>query len=677
MKNSKNQLLVARQQIGTVGLPNNNQAIYVPTAAFPNTTTLYGWRNGQPIQGAIALTKNGTIGQAVDHSGATSECEFIAQGNGTNGGYYSSSDAAFAFTGSFSIGVWAYRADWAKIPNVNYSSGVIARYASTGWGIFQYSGATKWTFQQNAISDIIVDLGHLSSGWHFISVSRDTANSTTKFSVDVVRLASANTVSTITAAGVLNIGSYGGAGVYNLGDTRLSDVWIHNGTAWTDAQVQAIYTATAPAHQHNQALAGHRMEVVQPNTTAAETLALYKFGSDLTVDEKGTYPLTVVGAPTQAEDIFGNMGALRTSSGNVLTNSNLLATAPSRGIWISCWIKAESTGATQIPLSRTFTSPTHEIALYQTNSGLWTMNYGAGVNKYIYGSTPVKIGKFEKIDICWDTLNGTRLFINSVLEAQDSTATTLPTFNSTYPFQIGRYYNGAASSPFSGSICDLKVMDKIPTQYDIDVAYSSTFPKPDIAPRGLDLIVRRLADKNKETREKASLVAVDSSLVYRGGFRQLYGSYLPTPNTDQDILFEGGDNNNENLTGYITPIPFKLLNINNAQWYGSAFTPIVGGNFLITGAIRTNPSVGGNRYFGVINGSVGKLIGYQVGTVNYTPISGSVYIPSGMSFNIVSEVNATLASGSANLHWLKITRLNEKQSAPLVNNGDTIQIRGQ
>ncbi len=93
MKQPRNQLIQDWQTIGNVGLPINNQPVYIPTTAFPNTTGLYGWRNGQPVQGGIALTKNGTIGQVIDHSGATSECDF------TGAGYYSSADTAFAFNG--------------------------------------------------------------------------------------------------------------------------------------------------------------------------------------------------------------------------------------------------------------------------------------------------------------------------------------------------------------------------------------------------------------------------------------------------------------------------------------------------------------------------------------------------------------------------------------------------
>lgn len=515
MKNPKNQLIQDFQQVGNIGLPINNQAVYIPTAAFPNTNLLYGWRNGLPVQGGIALTKNGTIGQAVDHSGNTSECDF------TGAGYYSSTDSAFAFTGSFSIGFWMYRKDWAKTYSV--TNNILARYTGTnGWVIQEISGTTQISFSCNAVSLISVDVAHLASGWHFISLVREVSPAMCRVSVDGVRIGTNTTAVAITAGNELEIGA-AASGVNKLQDSKISDIWIHNGTAWTDAQVKAIYAASCPQATYNQKLAGHRVATVEAGQTASEVLAHYKFGTDLTLDEKGSFPLTAVGTPSQAEDIFGNMGAIRfQGGGQAYTNANLLSTAPNKGIWISAWVKGELYDSNeQVIFGRAYTSGLHNIVLAKATNGYYNVGYGANYDKKLYSITPCRVGRWEKFDVCWDTINGLRLFVNGVLEATDTTATTLPTFNATYPFQIGRYFNGSVSVPFTGSICDLKVLDKVPTQKDIDMAYASTFVKPD-GFKGADIVVRPSADSTRERREKIQCY-VDNGIVYRQGMRQLYG----------------------------------------------------------------------------------------------------------------------------------------------------------
>ena len=674
MKSSKNQLLTQVQTIGNVGLPINNTPIYVPSSVFLTNgltqTTLYGWVNGQPVLGAKALTKNGTINQAVDHSGLTTECEF------TGAGYYSSADAAFAFTGTFSVGFWMYRKDWAKPFSTQTDPTVLSRApvgGATGFIINFPNSTQQLRFYCNGSPTGSTETGHLSSGFHFIQFVRDVANTLTKTYIDGVRVGTTSTVGTITAGGNFEIGSYGG-GTYKATEARYSEVWIHNATAWTDTQVKAIYDATAPAHQHTQAFAGHRVQVTEPNTTAAETLALYQFNnaSDLTIDAKGTYPLTVVGTPTQAESIFGDMGAVRTSSGNCLTNATLLSTAPSKGIWVSFWAKPELNDSNYQDMFVKHFATSHYITVIKNTTGSYSCNVGNGADYSITTMSPVRVGRWEKFDFCWDLTNGVRFFVNGVLEGQKQI--DYPLFNATYPLQIGRYYNGTPNYYFTGSFCDFKVLDKVATQNDIDVAYASVFTKPTIL-RQVDMVINPLGDTTKQRRERIAIVNSDSTLAYRQGMSQVYGNYLPQGDTEKQFFIEAAGNAGQSVTT-AQDIPFIATTQNNLTWDGSGFTAPISGNYEVFGSVHLGTAIEFVQGY-VNNILVRDNMGSRIvaGVTGSFLFSGKVYLAAGQRFSLrFANASQTLIN-TPTRHYLSITRLNGLGSQPLVNNADTIQLR--
>lgn len=672
MKSSKNQLLLAQQQIGNVGLPINNTAAYLTTGAFPNTTTLYGWKNGLAVNGGLALVKTGTIGQATDHSATTSECDF------TSTGYYTVTDGSnlLAFTGTVSFGIWAYKADWAKPASSANAEALMSRWSSNGWLFSINATTTNLCFYINGgVPNAQCDVGHLASGWHFFQVVRDVGNTITKLFIDGVRVSTQALAGTITASGSACIGTRGDSTAAQF-KGRLSDIWIHNATAWTDAQAQAIYAATAPSHTHTQAFAGHRQQIVEPNTTASEVLALYQWAnaSDLTIDAKGTYPLTVVGTPAQAESIFGDMGAVRfAGGGQALTSSTLLATNPTKGLWISLWVRAELYDTSpQFVLSKTMTSNVQDLYFQKTTTNTWNIEYNAKGATFM---TPVRIGRWEKVDICWDTTNGFRAFMNGVLEASDPTATTLPTFNSTYPFQVGRYFTGSGANYFTGSVCDLKVMDKVPTQNDIDVAYASTFTKPTIL-RQVDMVINPLGDTTKQRRERIAIVNTDSTLAYRQGMSQVYGNYLPQADTEKRMALDCVGNSGQVCNTAVTDIPFILnsANPNIGTWDGSGFIPLVSCEYEFLGCIASNSSAGRMAIY--MNGIIWKGVSSFPTAVTTRTFGATLKLIAGQRYSLRDDSNSFTLSNTSIYHWLSITRLNGLGIQPYTNNADTIQLRG-
>lgn len=226
-------------QSDTQLLDNN---IYLVSGDFPNTTTLYGWHINAGSDAATIsnwiggqdLTRTGALTQQPDHLGNNVYCEF----DGTND-YLSSTDAVFNFTGSFSLEIWAYKTDWSTWAS---SQTLISRHNGTNGWIFYVNSATKsLNFQVGADSPPNVDISKLSAGFHNFIVTRTAAGNT---QIYVDRKWVATWVSAaITAAGNLEIGSYNGGTLKWNG--RLSEVIIHNATAWTENEESKVYSRGA------------------------------------------------------------------------------------------------------------------------------------------------------------------------------------------------------------------------------------------------------------------------------------------------------------------------------------------------------------------------------------------------------------------------------------------------
>lgn len=237
---------VFRNAVGDLSLYGSSSILldtnkYLTSTDFPNTTTLYGWRapssdsaSWTAIYGGIDLTRNGALGSQADHLANTVACDF----DGSND-YLSSTNAAFNFTGTFSISCWVYRSDWS----INFSASseiLISRAAGVnGWYLMGYDSSTAiWFYNRTDNTCTPLNSSVLSPGWHNFIIVRNSGAYTSIF-VDGLLLAKNATATSITADGTLEIGSFRGGSSKFTG--RITDVWVHNGTAWTSEQVKKIY----------------------------------------------------------------------------------------------------------------------------------------------------------------------------------------------------------------------------------------------------------------------------------------------------------------------------------------------------------------------------------------------------------------------------------------------------
>ena len=234
------------------------------TTVVGSLTTTYGWKAGITNDTYLTLyggkdltTGSGNIGiRGSDHLGYSTYSKF----DGTNNNTFSS-DAAFAFTGQFSIGIWVSRASWGSpiAQTVNY----IARYSGgNGWQLASASGTTNILFQTLASSSvtsaITVNMSELSGGWHFIAITRNASQ--TKMYVDGTVLGSTLN-GNITAGGNLYIGSLSGTAEKLIGG--VDEIWIRDGYAWVPGHVELLY-----------ARGSRRRAAINPDTTVDMTFPL-------------------------------------------------------------------------------------------------------------------------------------------------------------------------------------------------------------------------------------------------------------------------------------------------------------------------------------------------------------------------------------------------------------------
>lgn len=210
---------------------------YLLAEDFSNTTTLYGWHvNGSSDAATISgwvgskdLTRNGALTQQANHLGDSVYCEF----DGVND-YLSSADAAFNFTGTFSAGLWVYRSSWEAVSS---AQALMGRYSGTGWGFGLSNNGSVYFVTDGPTYIYSSSYTSLSAGWHYLSFSR-TSGGITTFYIDGI-FSGSGASSSITAAGNQEIGSVGGGLAKFSG--RLSEIIIHNATAWSDSEVARLY----------------------------------------------------------------------------------------------------------------------------------------------------------------------------------------------------------------------------------------------------------------------------------------------------------------------------------------------------------------------------------------------------------------------------------------------------
>jgi hypothetical protein len=250
------------------------------------------------------------------------------------------------------------------------------------------------------------------------------------------------------------------------------------------------YTTISEVGSASQQKAGH---VYDSDILGTGTdLAYYKFASGaMTTDEEGTYTLSAGGTPTNTTGIDGADFAVSLDGSTDYYTQGTLLDAPSglsNGIGISTWIQADDgQPAANSYICTKWNDVTggtlDAIQLYLTTTG--QINFSASVNEPsstpILSSTNLPDGAtgWYHIAINWDTSNGIRLWINGVLEASDSTKTTLMSDGTTRDFIIGATNGGGAAANFwDGKIGHFQVHDIAYTQKDIDLLYSVRYTAP-------------------------------------------------------------------------------------------------------------------------------------------------------------------------------------------------------
>jgi hypothetical protein len=118
-------------------------------------------------------------------------------------------------------------------------------------------------------------------------------------------------------------------------------------------------------------------------------------------------------------------------------------------------------------------------------------NGNSATTKSIFSSTILPNGAntvFLHCVVSWNTTTGLSLYINSKLEAQDATATTLMVDGTNTDFFIGAS-DTTPTNPFTGIIANEAVINDVCTQAMVDFLYATTIPLP-TALQGKDFAVR-------------------------------------------------------------------------------------------------------------------------------------------------------------------------------------------
>ena len=351
-----------------------------------NTTTLYGWQapssntNWTAAFGSKDLTLAGTLTAANDHLGNSKFDSF----NGTTT-YLSSTDAAFNFTGTFSFGVWVYRADW----NAAVNNMILSRHngSTQGWYLYYTSGVLKIAVNSDVLQTS-VNVSTLAAGWHYIvGVRTDTGSNTgtTSLYIDGLLLGKSSVCTDITAAGNFEVGSFATISKFA---GYIQDIVVHNATAWTPEQVKQLY-----------ARGSRRKATLNPDNTVDINLPL----------EGKWFSYTPVWYKSDGTTAFTpsdvNIARYMVRGDTVWYNENLYHTS--------------SSGAAQLGNSTATLTSIYPIKpIIFDNTGIESLVVGASFTEYAEGNTSVmcQVALGSKLNHTFLTAfgaSGTRAFTNA------------------------------------------------------------------------------------------------------------------------------------------------------------------------------------------------------------------------------------------------------------------------
>ena len=285
----------------------------------------------------------------------------------------------------------------------------------------------------------------------------------------------------------------------------------------------------------SQIYAGHELSIVEPGTVTGDVLALYKFGATITADSTANaYTLTNVNTVAATTGILNvaATAALFNGTSQYFWNATLLDTTPTATA-IAFWFKStDGQPAATATLCYKKNSASNDILnLNITTTGIIQLitNGQSATAKTIASQTilPNNQTGWYHLTISWDATNGIRMWVNGILEASDSTATTKMATGTTTDFYIGS--TNAPGNYFGGVIDEFKVLNRIITQRDVDQLYSSLLTLPAAYTDNISTLEAvyqpaGISDFQKVLDITNLIVSQDSSgNIYRQGFTPGWG----------------------------------------------------------------------------------------------------------------------------------------------------------
>jgi hypothetical protein len=259
------------------------------------------------------------------------------------------------------------------------------------------------------------------------------------------------------------------------------------------------YTAVGSVGSANQQFAGRDYTLAELQAYfGAKLVSFYKFGAGaLGTDELGAYDYTLGAAAKEPSSGIGIMGVADTAisfdGGDYATNATKFDDFTTRfsgagkGLIHSFWLTAPTDGqpaATSTICFKRNSAANDYYDISLRTSGLIQLETrgNSATTKKINSTTVLPNDANTVILHCvaaWDTTYGLRLYINSKLEAQDPTATTLMVDGTTTDFFFGGS-DATPANPFTGRIMNEIIVNDVCTQAMVDFLYATTIPLPTV-----------------------------------------------------------------------------------------------------------------------------------------------------------------------------------------------------
>jgi len=258
------------------------------------------------------------------------------------------------------------------------------------------------------------------------------------------------------------------------------------------------YTVIGDIGDVAQQMAGHIWATDEGG--AGTDLALYPFlNGDLTDDSEGTYDLTNNNTVTDANGIMGSDNAADFDGTDQYFNQGTLLDVTPAAIAIDFWMLPDDgmpAGTSYIFAKDNVTGEDRFKCFLQNDGtiGLVAEESNNGPITLKSATVLTNGAQTEWIHVlcAWDTTYGLRLFINGVLEACDSSMTTLMGNGTDSDFLIGA--TAGPASYFAGLLSQVRIRNQVLTQKDVDLAYATRYAAPSNV--GTEYKVRALAKED-------------------------------------------------------------------------------------------------------------------------------------------------------------------------------------